>query len=307
MFNEKTKRSALGRFRGVLFIALLVFCGAAICWAWHYHRHAASMAIEADGLIRSLAESVSAIDGSATQIRVALFDANLDDGSATKDLKRLLDTEPTFAWETLNPTDIQPGGLEAFDVVIFPGGNARRQAAAIGADGKEIVQEFVRDGGGYVGICGGAYLATAKYDWGMALVNAKPLTGQMDIPGEEVVSITARGAGIVKMELTDTGKTVLGEWPGLLSIKYTGGPILSLAGMRALPEYVSLAVFRTEVWEYEPQRGTMVDTPAIVAGRFGKGRVIIFSPHPEMTEGLESLVRRAIAATARMRSVHGSP
>jgi hypothetical protein len=67
---------------------------------------------------------------------------------------------------------------------------------------------------------------------------------------------------------------------------------------------VSLAFYRTEIWVHELQRGTMVDTPAILAAPFGKGRVIIFSPHPEvsdpkMTSGLESFVTRAVLATAR--------
>ena len=34
----------------------------------------------------------------------------------------------------------------------------------------------------------------------------------------------------------------------------------------------------------------MIDTPAIIAGHLGNGWVIIFSPHPELTEGLDSLV-----------------
>jgi hypothetical protein len=114
--------------------------------------------------------------------------------------------------------------------------------------------------------------------------------------------MTARGAGTVKIELSNAGKRVLGDFPGLLDVRYSGGPILSPAGTSDLPGYVSLAVFRTEVWEYELQRNTMIDTPAIVAGRFGEGRVIIFSPHPEMTTGLEWLVPGAILATARTHS-----
>jgi hypothetical protein len=38
----------------------------------------------------------------------------------------------------------------------------------------------------------------------------------------------------------------------------------------------------------------MVGTTAIARGRFGQGRVICFSPHPEMTEGLDSFVEHAI-------------
>jgi glutamine amidotransferase-like uncharacterized protein len=230
---------------------------------------------------------------------VALFDAQLDRGEATKDFKRLLDAEPLFACKTVSPVDIQAGSLRAFDCIIFPGGNARMQAEALGDDGKVNVRKFVQSGGGYIGICGGAFLATAKYDWGMALVDAKPLTGQIEVPGQGMVSIAWRGAGTVRMELSDAGGKIFTDVPGLVDVWYSGGPILSPAEMTDLPKYVSLAVFRTEVWDYKLQQGTMIDTPAIVAGRFGKGRVLLFSPHPEMTPGLESIVRRAVLATAR--------
>ena len=38
----------------------------------------------------------------------------------------------------------------------------------------------------------------------------------------------------------------------------------------------------------------MADTPAIARGRYGKGRVLVMSPHPEQTKGLHSLVRTAV-------------
>lgn len=86
-----------------------------------------------------------------------------------------------------------------------------------------------------------------------------------------------------------------------MDIRYSSGPILSPAGLSELPDYVSLAMFRTEIWQHEAQRYTMIGTPAIIAGRFGNGRVIIFSPHPEMTAGLEPQIARALLATAHMR------
>jgi hypothetical protein len=133
----------------------------------------------------------------------------------------------------------------------------------------------------------------------MGLLNAKPLTGNINIPGKGAVSMTARGAGGVQIGFTDAGMRVFGAGASVLDVVYSGGPILSRAGRSEFPEFVPLAVFRTEVWQYQAQRGTMVNTPAIAAGRFGTGRVIVISPHPEMTPGLEWIVRRAVAAAAR--------
>jgi hypothetical protein len=111
--------------------------------------------------------------------------------------------------------------------------------------------------------------------------------------------MAARGAGKVKMELTDSGKRVLGDGSGLLDVQYSSGPIFSPARRHDLGPYVTLALFRTEIWQYEPQQDTMIDTPAIIAARFGEGHVIAFSAHLENTKGLESLTKRAIESVAR--------
>jgi glutamine amidotransferase-like uncharacterized protein len=298
MADEKIFRSISGNLRQLVIVVLLVLCVGLIFWAWSFHRQSV-LREEERSLIDSMAQSVSSSGKARTPVRVALFDAGLDDGSATKDLKRIFQAESTFSWKTVSPFDIQAGALKEFNVVVFPGGFAPKHAEVLGESGKQAVQKFVQDGGGYVGICGGAFLATANYQSGMELINAEPLTGEIDVPGEGTVSMKARGGGTVKMELTAGGIRILGDLPVLLDIKYSGGPIFLRAGLSDFPEYVSLAMYRTEVWKYEPQKGTMIDTPAIIAGRFGKGHVILFSPHPESTKELETLVVCAIRATAR--------
>ncbi|MBM4089335.1 MAG: hypothetical protein FJ276_07885 [Planctomycetes bacterium] len=89
--------------------------------------------------------------------------------------------------------------------------------------------------------------------------------------------------------------------PGLIELHYANGPVLSPAGREDLPEYLPLAVFRSEIAKYEPQRGTMIDTPAIAASPFGRGRAIVISPHPEAVAGLEPLVQRAVDWAGRKR------
>ncbi|NQT15401.1 MAG: ThuA domain-containing protein [Planctomycetes bacterium] len=280
-------------------LALLAFGGVAGHFAWRYYRLTASAAEDARRLVHSLVESASGAKGRASRIRVAIFAVDGHGGNAMKNLEAILSSESTCTWAPVGPTDIQTGALDGFDLVVFPGGSGSQQAEVLGEEGRHAVREFVRAGGGYVGICGGTFLATARYDWSLALVNAKTLTGRQHIPELGMRSMTQRGAGTVKMEFTEPGKRVLGNFPDLVDVQYAGGPILSPAGKRDLPAYATLALFRTEIWRYEPQQGTMVDTPAIIAARFGRGRVIAFSPHPETTEGLEVLVKRAVLSTAR--------
>ena len=184
----------------------------------------------------------------ACRTRVAIYDAGGTGGSGVAEPRvESSNPSPTFILHHVGPADIQAGVLDQFDVVIFPGGSGSKEAAAIGEEGCEAVQEFVESGGGYVGICAGAFLATAKYDWSLALVNANTFTGNREIPGVGVKSMWFRGKGTVKMELTDEGREILGDLPGLVDVRYANGPILSPAGKEGLPEYVPLAFFRTEI------------------------------------------------------------
>jgi glutamine amidotransferase-like uncharacterized protein len=53
-----------------------------------------------------------------------------------------------------------------------------------------------------------------------------------------------------------------------------------------------LAYFRTEVAENDSPKGVQIDSPAIISGEYGKGRVILCSPHPELTPSLNEFVPR---------------
>jgi glutamine amidotransferase-like uncharacterized protein len=278
--------------------AFLMVGGLTILSVCYFHQYK-RRALEEERLVESLTVSTSRATGGRAPIRVAIFDANSDNGPQTIALTRILGTDPAFEYRVVGPPGIVSGVLAQFDVVIFPGGAGSGQATALGEDGKRGVREFVRGGGGYVGLCAGAFLATANYDWSLGLINAKTLTGAIEVPGEGTASMADRGAATVKMELTVAGARVFKDVPRLLNIEYAGGPILSPADIDDLPDYVTLAYYRTEVWKYEPQRGTMIDTPAVVAARFGKGRVVIFSGHPEVSVQCEPMVIGAVLATAR--------
>ena len=183
------------RLRWLACFVLLVLCGTTILVIWCHYQRAASLMEEEEGLIRSLATSVSAADGGPRQLAVAVFNTHLDNGSATRELESILDAESAFTWRSVSPSDVQRGALDGFDVVIIGGGSGSQKAKALGDDGRIAVQQFVRAGGGYVGICGSAFLATARYDWSLALVNAKTLTGKKNIPGRGTVSMAAAWCG----------------------------------------------------------------------------------------------------------------
>ena len=196
----------------------------------------------------------------------------------------------------------QPDRLARFDVLIFPGGRAHKQADALGENARRVVQEFIRSGGGYVGICAGGFLASAQYDWSLGLLNTRILTGDQEMPGIGIRSMADRGPGTVQIELTADGRSIFGGCSAPIDISFSGGPIFLGPKGGDLPLTIPLAHYSTEVSNYAPQRGTMIGTPAIFASRFGAGRVVAISPHPESTNGAEFLVKLAVLATARTRA-----
>ena len=65
--------------------------------------------------------------------------------------------------QAVDSDDIRNGKLtkKNFDMVIVPGGYVSNYSKALGKDGKQAIIDFVKQGGGYVGICAGAYLGTS--------------------------------------------------------------------------------------------------------------------------------------------------
>lgn len=173
--------------------------------------------------------------------------------------------------------------LGAYDVIVFPGGSGSGQSKAIGEAGMNNVREFVRNGGGYVGICAGAYLACSNFSWGLGILNAGTVSNKW-----------RRGQGIVDVEMTGSSPEILGEVKGTFKVRYNNGPILKPGDRTDIPAYTPLVLFRTEMALNDTPVGVMVNSPAQAISTFGKGRVFVSSPHPEGTPGLENLIPRGV-------------
>jgi len=216
-------------------------------------------------------------------LRVAVY----DDEGAGRSLARLVDVLEQFEdveFERLSAAEIREGKLHGFDVLVHPGGSASRQASTLGEEGRERVRAFVEQGGGYVGFCAGAYLASADYGWSLGILDAKVLDRKH----------WNRGFGNVRVQLTVAGRRALGTDQEAVTIYYYQGPLLAPAGNPHIPDYQVLGTFQTEIAENGAPRGVMKGTTAVASATFGKGRVFCFSPHPERTKGLERFVYRAV-------------
>lgn len=224
-------------------------------------------------------------------VRVAIYDDAAEAGKGPVNLLRILTADAGFSARRVSSDEIRRGVLEDFDVLVMPGGSGSKQAERLQASGRERIRGFVRAGGGYVGICAGSYLASSHYDWSLGLINARVWDR----------AHWARGGGDVSIRMTDPGWELLGRG-GSVAVRYNQGPLLVPDDEPDLPGYEVLATFETEVADKGAQPGSMVGTHAIIRSLYGEGRVICYSPHPEVSGGPNGLIAAGVRWAGAGRS-----
>ncbi|HYE20825.1 MAG TPA: BPL-N domain-containing protein [Tepidisphaeraceae bacterium] len=220
-------------------------------------------------------------------LRVAIY-TDVGGATAAPNVEKCLVPAEAYAAKRVTAAQIRAGALKDFDVIVQPGGSGSKQAETLGEEGREQIRKFVDGGGGYVGICAGAYLASSDYKWSLNILNAKVIDKEH----------WARGTGPVQLGLSAEGRKVLSLDKEQVTCEYRQGPLLAPGDHPTLPAYAPLATYLTEVAKKGAPAGVMKDTTAIAAAPFGKGKVIAISPHPEKTPGLEDVIRKALAHVA---------
>jgi uncharacterized lipoprotein YddW (UPF0748 family) len=170
--------------------------------------------------------------------------------------------------------------------VLIPGGGGASIAKALGEKGLKNIEKFVANGGGYVGICAGAYLPIKGY-W-------NNLTRALEIVNAEAVDIDHwnRGSGKVELKIVNRHPIFEGV-KNPFYLNYYSGPVLKPAHL-PLPPYKTLAVFKTDLHENGAKAGEMLNKTAILEALYRKGKIILFSPHPELTPGKEQMLTKAM-------------
>jgi glutamine amidotransferase-like uncharacterized protein len=218
------------------------------------------------------------------KVHIAIYaDAGITD-EALPELRKCLTQNNGFEISTVTAAQIRDGVLGDHEVLIQPGGSASEQGTTLGEAGRERIRKYVADGGGFIGICAGAYLASIEYPWSIGVLNAHVLDG----------AHWARGEGIVQLQISSIGKTAFGSNNQTCTIHYENGPLLGPGHKKGIAPFEVLAAYESELAENGAPKEVMKGTAAIARGKFGKGRVVCFSPHPEKTPGQEGLLHAAI-------------
>lgn len=153
----------------------------------------------------------------------------------------------------LNVKYVEPGYFKPSDfdravVWIQPGGDAIETAIQTSAQEKNMIKNFLRRGGAYLGFCAGAFFADTWVD------NDNTVPGLAILPG-------------VSFDLTQDEKPMMVYvlWEGLLrSLYFQAGPYFQIHDeqSRVVANYLD-------------------DKPAVVYTQYGLGRVALSGPHPE--------------------------
>jgi hypothetical protein len=203
-------------------------------------------------------------------------------------VSRALRDFPDLQITRLGPDDILRENLSRFDIIAFTGGYSVNQANSLGDTGKDAIRRYVADGGRYLGICAGAYLAVVGEEWSLGLLNARLAPGNR-----------WRGQTFLDLQLSPEGREALAPVADVFKVRYNNGPVIRPLNRPDLPPYLVLASFRTEIVRQGGRPGVMLDSPAIVIAPYGRGRVLAISPHPENTPGVENLIPLSLLALTR--------
>jgi glutamine amidotransferase-like uncharacterized protein len=183
--------------------------------------------------------------------------------------------ERMFLWMGYDVTrvsapQVRHGALAEVRLLCVPGGNMFDYAEDLTAEGAEKIRTFVERGGGYVGICGGAYLAGERVYWHgnrLPMTSLGLFSGEARGPYDEIVPYPDSAMCLVIA--SRPSHPISENQPDSSWILYFWGPAL-------LPDEDAQV---TVLGWYDA-----IDRPAMLATEYGQGRIFLIGTHPEIEE-----------------------
>lgn len=207
-----------------------------------------------------------------TPFRFGLYDGKGVWDTGREHLKMYLQ-EHKISYKTFSAADVQKGELKSSGIraLIMPGGESIQYLGELKAEGGEMIRKYVEDGGGYIGICAGAFYATSHREGGNA-------TGPYGIG---ILKGTAYDGTALHIPpfiegMMDFPFTPVGALSGLLSryrIVMFGGPSFRFTAEEAAAKKIQVYA-----------RIEKLNEPMMLTLHYGRGKVFLSGPHLEIEE-----------------------
>lgn len=234
-------------------------------------------------------EGAATLTAVATTIKVLIYSGTYASTNCVNGMKTALDYAnannlvPGVTFTYATSTSITSAILSAYDVLAMPGGDGGKYYLGSSSISASAIKNFVSNGGGYLGICAGAYSGSyyvdgMYYGWGVAPhVRCK------------VVSY----AGKLPITITTAGQELLG-YGGTLTLSHYNGAAMYVSNGAVV--FANYADSSTGYKNYA----------AIVGDYYGNGRSVLIGPHPELSPQNPDLLAHLIAWAANVSADSGT-
>lgn len=192
-----------------------------------------------------------------------------------------------YSVNLIHKEDVENGSLRSYDLAIFPGGSNHLVDFIVSSKFREEIRRYVREGGKYLGTCGGTLLASWLFSIKMGFIRLFPYY-------------------IYYVLFNKRGKTRI-QWcsgnifnkEGSQEMTWVAGPyiikVLSDTGhlKKGLLSCLVPEAYYAENKTFLPLK----DNIAVASGQIEKGKLFLFCPHPEYSCGNldnSSLILKAV-------------
>lgn len=187
----------------------------------------------------------------------------------------LIASENMFQWMgyttiRLNAEYINRYRMKNIKLVCIPGGDMYTYSQSLNDQGKRNIRAIISEGGGYIGICAGAYFAAERVIWNGTVLPMTPLSifsGESRGPINEIS--TYPNYDMCKINIFDTLNIITHTVGDTSWMLYYWGP--------AFFPYKTTDV--SILGKY-----SITDQTAILAFTSGNGKVFLTGTHPEIEE-----------------------
>ena len=208
--------------------------------------------------------------------KVAFFLDNGCGGRAVFCWVKLLTNSPELEVEFIDGKALRKNKLNGFDLIFCPGGGSARQLAAMQKRGQKIVKDFVRNGGAYLGICAGCFSVLNRPD-------------RLQMLPFDWVPYGSGKTAVLAVDVDDAAAKALNIPKDCYWARYSGGPVIRKSAAPDRDTGKVLGVYKSSSGGFNRAPYNFVGTPAAVSAKYGKGKVVGVSFHPESHENSHDL------------------